>query len=100
MPEGVDGWGRAVVAGSGSGLADILVAEGGAETANDQARDTGNDREGDALLQGVGVGHWMSLPFAVKARGGSDVSGFRYRLSGIGYQVEARNYLWPVELCS
>jgi hypothetical protein len=67
VPEGVDGGGRAVVAGSGSGLADILVAEGDAETANDQARDAGNDSNGYALLQGVGVGHWMSLPFAVEA---------------------------------
>ncbi len=61
MPEGVDGRGRDIVAGSGSWLADVTIAEGGAETADNDAREPGDDGEGYALLQGVrlglGLGH-------------------------------------------
>ena len=57
VPEGIDGGWRDVVAGSGTGLADVAVAEGNAETADDHARHAWDDGEGDALLQAVGLGH-------------------------------------------
>ena len=57
VPEGVDGGGRDLVAGCGSGFADVAVAEGDTETADNHARQAGDDGEDDALLQGVGVGH-------------------------------------------
>lgn len=63
MPEGVDPWGWDVVAASGSGLADVAVTESDAETADDHARQARDDGEGYALLQSVGGGHPLSLPF-------------------------------------
>jgi hypothetical protein len=57
MPEGVDGGGRGVVAGGGAGVADVAIAERDAETADDHARQAGDDGEGDALLQRVGRRH-------------------------------------------
>jgi hypothetical protein len=57
MPEGVDGGRRDVVTGSRTEVADIPVAEGHAETADRHAREARDDGEGDALLEGVGVGH-------------------------------------------
>jgi hypothetical protein len=57
MPEGVDGGRWGVVAKGGADVADITVAEGDAETADRHACEQGDDGEGDALLEGVGVGH-------------------------------------------
>ena len=66
MPKGINGWGWDIVAGSGPMLADIAVAEGDAETADGHGRETGNDRERYALLQGVGGGHALSLPLLIQ----------------------------------
>jgi hypothetical protein len=63
VPEGIDGWRRAVVAGKGTGIANVFVAEGDAETADDGARQAGDDGEGDALLQGVRRGHEDEFTF-------------------------------------
>jgi hypothetical protein len=68
VPEGVDGGRGSVVAGSGAGVADVAVAEGDAETANGHAREAGDDGEGEALLQGVGVCHGLSLPAGLGMR--------------------------------
>jgi len=57
VPEGVDDGRGGDVAGYGAGVADVSVAEGDAETADGHARQAGDDGEGEALLQGVGVGH-------------------------------------------
>jgi hypothetical protein len=65
MPEGVNDGRGDVVAGGGVGVADVAVTEGDAETADGQAREAGEDGEGQALLQGVGVGHGLSLPVGV-----------------------------------
>jgi hypothetical protein len=62
MPEGVDSGRGGVVAGRGAGVADVAVAEGDAEAADGRAREAGDEGEGQALLQGVGVGHGLSLP--------------------------------------
>jgi hypothetical protein len=57
MPESVDGRRRDVVPGGRADVPDIAVAEGDAETAHGHAREAGDNGEGDALLEGVGVGH-------------------------------------------
>lgn len=57
VPEGVNGWRSGVVAGDGTGVTDIAIAEGHAEAADGHVRETGNDREDETLLQGVGVSH-------------------------------------------
>jgi hypothetical protein len=62
VPEGVDGGRRGVEGRGGAGVADIAVAEGDAETADGRARKAGDDGEGQALFQGVGVCHGLSLP--------------------------------------
>jgi len=59
VPESVDGRRRELVAGPGTGLADVAVAESNAETADHQAREARDDRERDALLQGVGFGEGL-----------------------------------------
>ena len=56
VPEGVDPWGWDVVAGSGPRLADVAVTEGDAETADNHARQAGDDGEDYALLQAVRLG--------------------------------------------
>ncbi len=62
MPEGVDGGGWDIEADSSAGFADVFVAESGAQTQGDYARKPRNDCENDALLEGVGGGHTLSLP--------------------------------------
>ena len=62
VPEGVDGRRADVEADGGTGFADMLVAEGGAQTERDDARQAGNDGEDYSLLQSVGGGHTLSLP--------------------------------------
>ena len=62
VPEGVDGGRRDVEADGGAGFADVFVAESGAETQRDDARNPRNDGENDALFEGVGGGHTSSLP--------------------------------------
>ena len=75
--------GRDVVAGSGSGLADVAVTEGDAETADDHARQAGDDGEGYALLQGVGLEATalMSLPLRWSGSGRVQAVSFRYQLA-------------------
>jgi hypothetical protein len=68
MPEGVDTREGRFVAGGNSGVADIAITEGDAEAADGHARDTGDNGEGDALLQSVGGGHRLSLPAARRGR--------------------------------
>ena len=63
VPEGVDGWGRAFVPRGCAGLADVFVAECGSETADDEACKARYYRKREALLQVVGGGHLLSLPF-------------------------------------
>ena len=62
VPEGVDGGSGDVEAGGGAGFADVFVAESGAEAQGDDTRNPRNDGQNDALLQGVGGGHLLSLP--------------------------------------
>ena len=62
VPEGVDGGGRDVEADGGAGFADVFVAKSGTETQGDYARNPRNDCENDALFEGVGGGHTLSLP--------------------------------------
>jgi hypothetical protein len=57
VPEGVDGGRRNVVAGGGTGIADVAVTKGDTKTADGHAREAGDDGEGESLLQGVGVSH-------------------------------------------
>ena len=69
-----------VVAGNGAGVDDVFVAEGDAEAADDHARQTRDDGEGEALLEGeVGDGSstWMSLRGALPAQ----------RVTGSGFQL-------------
>ena len=65
VPEGEDDGRRDVVAGDDAGVADVAVAEGDAETADGEAREAGEDGEGEPLLQRVGVRHELSLPVGV-----------------------------------
>ena len=62
VPESVDGGGWNVEADGSAGFADVFVAEGGAQAQGDYARKPRNDCENDALLEGVGGGHMLSLP--------------------------------------
>jgi len=57
VPEGVDGRRRDVIAGGGTGIADVAVTKSDAKTADGHAREPGDDGEGESLLQGVGVSH-------------------------------------------
>ena len=75
VPEGVDDRRGDIKADGSARLADVLVAEGGAETYGDHARESGNDGEDDALFQGVGGGHILSLPL----RWGRHISAGRLR---------------------
>jgi hypothetical protein len=76
VPEGVDGGRRHVEADGGTGFADVFVAESGTETQRDDARNPRNDGENDALFQGVGGGHILSLPLRCS----------RGALQDVGYQ--------------
>jgi len=62
VPEGVDGGRGDFEAGGGAGLADVFVAEGGAETEANRAGKARDDGQDDPLFQGVVVGHRLSLP--------------------------------------
>ena len=57
MPEGIDRWRWRVVTGKGSRIADVTVTKGHTEAADGNARQAGDDGEGDALLQGESLGH-------------------------------------------
>ncbi len=57
VPEGVDGGRWRLVSRDGTRVADIPIAKSNAKEGDRHARQTGDDSEGDALLQGVGVGH-------------------------------------------
>lgn len=72
MPEGVNGWGRGVVAGKGAGIRDVFVAEGDAEATDNRARQAGHDGESKALLQGVWRWHedeFTRPPYSVPVLG-------------------------------
>lgn len=79
MPEGVDAGGgrRADESGGVGGINDVLVAEGDAQAADDQAREAGNDGESDALLKGIG-GH--EFEFSLERMAGQDWNGRAARL--------------------
>ena len=61
MPEDVDGGGGIGVAGGGAFVDYVGITKRDAEAANDEARQTWNDGEGEALLGGEGW-HGLSLP--------------------------------------
>ena len=70
VPEGVDGGGWGVEAVESARVADVFEAEGHAEEADDRAREAGDDGEGEALVQGVGGGHFVQFTY-VSCRTGS-----------------------------
>jgi hypothetical protein len=57
VPEGVDGGSGDVEADRGAGFADVLVAESCAKAQGNDARNSRNNCENDALLQGELLGH-------------------------------------------
>src|SRR5579864_6757294 len=63
MPEGIYGGGSNIETDASSGLADVFVAKGGSERKCNDAGEPGTDSQEDALLQGVGGVHLLSLPF-------------------------------------
>lgn len=63
VPEGIDGRRRSIVAGKNAGIADVFITQRGAEAADDSARNTGNDSEGDALFQRIRRGHEEEFTF-------------------------------------
>ena len=62
VPKGVDGRSGDVEADRGAGFADVLVAESCAQAQGNNARNSRNNCENDALLEGVGGSHISSLP--------------------------------------
>src|ERR1700754_2811673 len=62
MPEGVDRRGRHIEAGRGARFADMFIPKRGSEAQSKRAYQTGHDGKEDALLDGVGGDHRLSLP--------------------------------------